>query len=350
MATDREAGYMQRNQDTLFRQWHMLRLIPRHPRKITVQDIQQALDGQGFTITHRSIQRDLNDLSEIFPLLCDSREKPYGWSWQRDAANFDLPSLTTSEALTLVMVEQHLHNLLPVTMLDQMQPYFLSARKRLDMEPKPQRGRAWLEKVRTVPPTQPLIPPKIDSEVQRTISDALLHERQVSIQYKRRGQSEPVEYRIHPLALIQRGSLLYLYCRIFDYDDARTLALHRITSATMLDDRVKYPAGYSLDRQVELGTWGFGPGRNVQLELKFKPGSGDHLYETPLSLSQSIEALPEGGLKVVAVVPDTPQLIWWLLGFGDNVEVIAPSALRETVTRTVLNTAKLYATGSDSSD
>lgn len=95
---------MAKNQDALFRQWHMLRLMPRYPHKITVQDVRRHLEGEGFEITERSIQRDLNELSCSFPLCCDSREKPYGWSWQKDAESFDLPGLTIPEALTLSMV------------------------------------------------------------------------------------------------------------------------------------------------------------------------------------------------------------------------------------------------------
>ena len=322
---------MPKNQDALFRQWHMLRLVPRYPHKITVQDIRVALKGDGFEITPRSIQRDLNDLSLMFPLQCDDREKPFGWSWQKHAPNFDLPALSVPEALTLAMVEQHLRNLLPLPMVDQLLPYFKAARKRLDTEPKPHRGRSWLDKVRTVPPTQPLLPPKIDPKVQHVVSEALFQERQLDIRYGRRGQKAPVKYRIHPLALIQRGPLLYLYGRIFDYKDARTLAMHRITAATMRDEQAQYPAGFSIDKQVDLGTWGFGPGRKVKVELLFQPEFGDHLYETPLSKDQKLEDLPDGRLEVTATVADTPQLKWWLMGFGAGVEVVMPKALRESM-------------------
>lgn len=40
----------------------------------------------------RSIQRDLNDLSCILPLVVDNA-RPQGWSWQTDADPFHLPFL-----------------------------------------------------------------------------------------------------------------------------------------------------------------------------------------------------------------------------------------------------------------
>lgn len=333
---------MPKNQDALFRQWHMLRMVPRYPQKITVQDIRRSLAGAGFDITERSLQRDLNDLSDVFPLVCDDREKPFGWSWQKDAGSFDLPGLSVPEALTLAMAERHLRDLLPLPMLDQLQPHFKAARKRLDSEPKPDRGRSWLDKVISVPPTQPLLAPKIDYEVQRVISAALLRERQVSIRYRKRGDKAPTESRIHPLALIQRGPMLYLCCRFFDYDDIRTLAMNRIASARLLEDRAEYPAGFSVTQLADAGVWGFGPGEKFRLEAIFQPGYGDHLYETPLSKDQEIEEMGDGQLRVVATVANTPQLQWWLLGFGEGVEVVRPVEIRRAMEATAEALALVY--------
>ena len=122
---------MSRHRDALLRQWSMLRLVPRYPAKITVQALRQKLADDGFEITQRSLQRDLNELSSAFPIACDDREKPYGWNWQKDAPSFDLPGLTPAQALTLAMAEQHLQNLLPAPMLEQLRPYFRAARQRL---------------------------------------------------------------------------------------------------------------------------------------------------------------------------------------------------------------------------
>lgn len=331
-----------KNQDALFRHWHMLRLMPRHPRKISVQEIRQELERAGFEITERSIQRDLNELSTIFPLVSDTREKPYGWSWQQDAPSFDLPGLTAPEALTLSMAEQYLHDLLPAPVLNQLRPYFNAARKCLEGVPKRRHGRAWSDKVRVIPPTQPLLPPRVNPDVQRVVSEALLEERQIQVSYKRRGETKSVSYRIQPLAMVQRGPVLYLSVRIFDYDEIRMLALHRIQSAEFLEDHVDYPADFSIEKQAEDGFWGFGNGEKIRVELLFDEGYGEHLLETPLSSDQTVEATADGSLRIRATVADTPQLRWWILGFGEGVEVLDPRALREEVSATVENTHRRY--------
>ncbi len=333
---------MSRHRDALLRQWSMLRLVPRYPAKITVQALRQKLTDDGFEITPRSLQRDLNELSSAFPIACDDREKPYGWSWQKDAPSFDLPGLTLAQALTLAMAEQHLQNLLPSPMLEQLRPYFRAARRRLDAEPAPRRSRRWLDKVRSVPATQALLAPAIDAGVQDAVTEALLHERQLDIRYRRRGEKKDIEARVHPLALVQRGPVLYLSCRFYDYEDVRMLPLHRIVSAQVRDEAARYPKHFSLDEQIEKGKWAFGFGKTIKLEAIFKASHGEHLHETPLSKDQKIDVLPDGRLRITATVADTPQLEWWLLGFGGGVQVMAPQGLRVKMCAETLSMSKAY--------
>lgn len=333
---------MPKHQDSLFRQWHMLRNVPRYPQKITAQALRQMLYHEGFDVTERTVQRDLVELSAVFPLLADERDKPFGWSWKKEAKNFDLPGLTIHESLTLVLAEQHLAGLLPSSILSQLKHYFDAARYRLNQEPPPQHCRSWLDKVRTVVPTQPLLAPDIDPLVQSVISEALLHEKQVSVSYQRRGSDVAVEYQIHPLAMVQRGPVIYLHVRIRDYPDTRILALHRIHSATLTDEAVEYPEGYHVDESIKAGVWGFGNGEMAHVKLRFSPGCVDHLFETRLAEDQKVTTLKDGRLEVVASVAMTPQLTWWLLGFGDRVEVVAPATLRKTFVDIAEGLAKTY--------
>lgn len=324
------------NNESLSRQWLMLKSLPRYPKKISVRDIILILEENNFAVSERTVQRDLHQLSSIFPLVVDDREKPFGWSWQKDAPSFDLPSLSVAEAVTLLMVEQHLASLLPSCVLNHMNPYFSCARRKLESIPHHESYRSWSEKVVTLPPSQPLLPPNIDPDVHSVISTAIFEDKQVDIEYKKRGEKDSVSYRIHPLGLIQRGSIIYLDVRIFNNDEARTLAMHRIKNAVILDYKSIPPANYSLNDRVRLGVWDFGNGDVIDLVLRFKNGVGDHLLETPLSDLQHVE-IGDNGVKISVTIPYTPQLKWWILGFGDGVAVISPSFLREDILTTAHN-------------
>lgn len=320
---------MPKNQDSVLRQWHMLRNVPREPQKTTVTELRAKLKGDGYEVTARTIQRDLIELATIYPLITEERNRTYLWSWKRDAPASLLPGLTTQTSLMLMLVEQHLSGLLPSSTLTHLAPYFDAARRCLNTEIKPQYTRSWLGKVRTVPSSQPLLAPIIDATVQQVLTEALLHEKQVQVSYKRAGRDAAMTYRIHPLALVQRGPVLYIHARINDYPDIRILAMHRIQSATLLEEDAQCPEGYDVDDTIEEGVWGFGPGEAVQVELLFKQGHADHLLETPLSKDQEVVVLEDKSLLIKATVTPTPQFRWWLLGFGEVVEVVSPTSLRE---------------------
>lgn len=328
--------------DTLARQWQLLRLLPRYPSKITARGLQERLAGEGYDATKRTIERDLMSLSEIFPISLDDREKPYGWSWQKNAPILDVPSLTAPQALAFALVQRFLAPLLPVSTLDELKPYFKTAEQQLGALPKGRGIPSWANKVRVIQPAQALLPPTIKPEIQRFIYEALLNNRQLRIAYHKRGAEGPVEYEIHPLGLVQRGPVTYLVCTLFHYKDIRLLALHRVLSAVSLDKPTDYPKDFDLDRYISSGALDFGDGEKIRLEAVFTNDAAEHLYETPLSADQVIRPVDEERVKLTATVLDTPQLSWWLLAFGDQVEVVKPKSLRHEMAKVAQAMAMRY--------
>ena len=333
---------MRKSGDTLLRQWQLLRLLPRYPHKIKAGDLQKRLADEGYKTTKRSVERDLQALSAIFPISVDEREKPYGWSWQKNAPILDVPGLTGSQALTFTLVQRFLGPLLPISFQNELGPYFKAAEQQLAALPRRRGMPSWTDKIRVVQPAQTLLPPKIDPEAQRVVQEALLHGRQLKIAYHKRGAKGPVEYTVHPLGLVQRGPVFYLVCTLFQYQDVLLLALHRVLSAIMLDDPSASPKDFDLDRYIRDGRLDFGAGKTVRLEAIFTTGAAVHLHETPLSRDQKITPVDDECVKVGATVADTPQLAWWLLGFGEGVEVVKPKSLRDSLANTAAAMHKRY--------
>jgi predicted DNA-binding transcriptional regulator YafY len=98
-----------------------------------------------------------------------------------------------------------------------------------------------------------------------------------------------------------------------------------------VDESISVPEGFDIDQLIDSGHFGFGPGVKIVVDLLFQPGYGEHLIETPLSLDQQITYTPEQRLRVTSTIADTPQLRWWILGFGEGVEVINPGELRHSI-------------------
>jgi predicted DNA-binding transcriptional regulator YafY len=51
--------------------------------------------------------------------------------------------------------------------------------------------------------------------------------------------------------------------------------------------------------------------------------------ECRLADDQKIKPYDDDCIIIEATVPDTYDLRWWLMGFGDQVEVLAPKSLRD---------------------
>jgi predicted DNA-binding transcriptional regulator YafY len=69
-------------------------------------------------------------------------------------------------------------------------------------------------------------------------------------------------------------------------------------------------------------------GTTIRLEALFDRKVAIHLGERPLAKDQRLTSREDGRVRLQATVKDTLELRWWLLGFGDKVEVLAPKALR----------------------
>lgn len=135
----------------------------------------------------------------------------------------------------------------------------------------------------------------------------------------------------HSAIRIVRGNVVYLVCTLWEYQDVRQLALHRITRARLLNMAINRPHGFDLGLYIERGEFQYPVGPRIRLEAIFDRDAGAHLVETPLSDDQSLKHLAGDRVQLRATVRNTKQLEWWLLGFGEGVEVVAPVELRENI-------------------
>jgi predicted DNA-binding transcriptional regulator YafY len=329
--------------ETLRRQWQTLQLIPRLPKSVPVARIHADLQAKEYAVTRRTVERDLLELMESFSLEVDATQRPQLWSWSADSLPLDLPRMSQSEALTMLMAREYLQPIMPASTMAQMARYFDLAHQRIENEPatkkKPKVARLpesnWRTKVRVLPSTQPLLSPKINSEALAVIQEALLQGVQCDVTYLKRDAGKHDEYPIHPLGLVQRGTMLYLACTIKSYSDIKLLALHRVKTANLRTEPAKTPDGFSLDTYIASGALGWdSTSKTIKLKVAFAAATAVHLNETPLAQDQLLKSLSDGRVQLTATIQLTQQLVWWLLGFGDAVEVLEPLSLRTQISET----------------
>ena len=303
----------------------LMRRIPRG-RKVTAGELHQQLKDAGIERELRTIQRQLEMLSEHFEIERDDRSKPYGYRWLEQAKALAMPNLTPQESLLLQLAEEHLKNLLPPRLMKSMDAFFSQARRNLGSESSARLEREWPGKVRVVATSQPLLPPKIVPGVFEAVSEALYSNHWLHIEYKNAGGKRS-NADVMPLGLVQQGSRLYLVCRYQGFNNERSLALHRIRKAEASTLTFERPAEFDLQKYDDDGRFGFGEGHRVQLRFRITKDAGLHLTESPLSTDQQYVEAQDGWLEIIATVVDSAMLDWWLRGFGKAVTNIQKISL-----------------------
>lgn len=304
----------------------LLRRIPRN-RKVTASQLRDQLEGAGIHRDLRTIQRQLDTLSEHFGIERDMGSKPYGYRWLPKSQGLSLPVLSEHEALLLRLAEEHLRNFLPPALMKSMAGFFQQARSNLGVHGTARQAREWLSKVRVVSTTLPLIPPTVAPGLFEQVSEALYANRWLEVEYKNSSGWKATS-EVMPLGLAQQGPRLYLVCRYRGHDNERSLAMHRILSAKATTRTFTRPSTFDLKRYDADGRFSFGEGRRIRLSFEIDRELGFIVQESPLSTDQVVEELPRT-FKVTATVVESILLDRWLLGFGEQVTHIQRKPARK---------------------
>jgi len=330
-----------------FLHFEILKKLPRYPITKTVATIYDELNQ---TVPKRNIQRYLNELSGSFSINNDSEDKgkggqSYGWFWTPDAPVTNISGLAINQALSFSLIKKYLTPLIPSVTLQELNPFFEQAATALEgFNENPL--LKWPKKIAVLEAAQPLIPPIIDTEIHKSVTEALMENLQLDITYQPVGKKQQ-DYHLNPLGLILRDQVSYLVASKTDSGDLRKFALHRMLGAKKINTQAVHPKDFDLQKYIVenqivsnlTSKRSFEP-----IELKFIADKWvtTHLRESRLSEDQLIESIDDENSKIIATVQETEQLFWWLLGFGARVEVLEPIKLREKMANSVKVLAEKY--------
>jgi predicted DNA-binding transcriptional regulator YafY len=303
-----------------------LQLIPAY-RKITAHEVQYNLSSLGHTVDIRTVQRDLKALSEYYDIESDDA-KPLGWRWKTGTASPVIAQMGTTEAIAFDLLERQCKALMPPLVTEAMKPWFARARTTLKQSSHTKAAH-WPDKVATRTQNPPLLPATPSRAVLEAVSQALFADQKITGQYRSAQQAKSRTVTLNPLGLVQTGLATYLVATFQGFTDPRLLALHRLQKVSIKDQHVEKPTGFNLEAYLGTDKLNFGSGKSIELTLRMTTAASLHLQDTPLSNSQVIKPEHNNTHQIVtATVSDSPRLLWWILGFGNQVEVLAPESLR----------------------
>ncbi len=206
-------------------------------------------------------------------------------------------------------------------------------------------------RLRVVPDTLRLQPVKLEPGVLCAVLDALAQRCAIQVSYLD-AKSKLSTPKLHPQALVQRGPIPYLIALKNDEEaPLRLYALHRMNKAeALVGTPTRKAKGFDLDQAIANGLVDFGHKDNrqtntIDLVLRVRGYMTALLAACPLSQEPTFEKEPEGSgfdCQVRAKVLQTGQLFRWLIGAGNNIEVLEPTELRQSIAEHIAKMNSIY--------
>ena len=178
--------------------------------------------------------------------------------------------------------------------------------------------------------------------VLEAITRAWADRRRIAIQY-RAASGELTERVICPYFLEVSRSEPASY--VIAHDDLRgalrTFKLERVVAAEILGESYAIPDDF--DPYVYLSSaWGVMDEVEVEVRLRFSPAVASRVKESIWHHSQRTEDMPDGGCELTMRVGGIKEVRAWVLGWGGDVEVLAPPSLREEVYAQARGMVEMY--------
>jgi len=289
-------------------------------------------------VSRRTIFRDLDVLRQAgVPLQYDEEGQHY-----HIPATYFLPptNFTPEEALTLLVL---CHDLGDQSQLPFFEPARSAAVKLLSNLPGRLREifRTTGEAVQIrLEPTNPLGSHK---QVYDQLLDAIAKRRCVRIRYHSLSEGKILSTRLSPYRLLFSRRSWYAIGRSSLHRAVRTFNLGRIETIELLDDRFRIPKGFSLQRYLR-NAWRLipEPGPDRQVRIRFSPLVAQNVAEVNWHPTQRVHFNRDGSLDFRVTVSGLREISWWILGYGDQAEVLEPPELRQMIAEHAERMCQMY--------
>jgi predicted DNA-binding transcriptional regulator YafY len=176
------------------------------------------------------------------------------------------------------------------------------------------------------------------------LAEAWTSQRRVKITYRSLPAAKAAERIIEPYfiepAAPGHSSYVIAYCH--RAGELRIFKVERIEAIELTDETYTIPADFDANRYFK-GAWGIVvEGEEQTVKLKFSPEIARLMEETIWHPSQVLEKQVDGSVIMTLKVFYTYELVTWILGWGEKVEVLEPSELRKEVLQTAKAMVKIY--------
>ena len=173
------------------------------------------------------------------------------------------------------------------------------------------------------------------------LQQAIVKKRKVNIRYHSLFEGTIIDVELSPYHLLYNKRAWYVLGRSSLHKSVRTFKLNRIRELTTTQRC--FVDGEKFDVYDYLGrAWSMIPeGRIYNIKLRFLPKVANNVAEVQWHSTQKVVRNSDGSATVEFRVDGLGEITWWILGYGDQVQVLAPKTLRKRVLQIAKNMTEL---------
>ena len=278
-------------------------------------------------VSKRTIFRDLKVLQESgVQLLYDEAEQGY---WIPPSTFLPPTDLTVNETLSLLLLGEKLGSSgvgLPfhaaardasMKLLANLPPIMrnhlsdLSDHLQITLTPKHQFTNA--------------------QENYQLVLEAIQKRRKIRLKYDSLAEKAQISTLVSPYQVLFQNRSWYAIGRSSLHKEVRTFHVGRILEAALTDDTYEIPPRFTLKKYFGNAWRMIREEPEVEVVVRFKPLVARNVSEVLWHSSQQLEWNDDGSLNFHVQVAGIREISWWILGYGDQAEVLAPQSLRELI-------------------
>ena len=279
-------------------------------------------------VSYKTVQRDIDFMRDQLELPIDYDPTSRGFFYSRPVVQFPSVQISEGELVALFVARRALEPYRGTAFARPLRAAF----EKLTAALPEQIGFGWEEldgalsfRAGTVGRGT------ADVEVFKTVSQAVLRREELEFDYRKPAGTRTERRRVQGLHLGCFDNQWYLIGQDLVRRATRTFVLGRMSTVNNLKRRFTPPSAFNLERLLERSFGVFSGLPAERVHLSFRPAVAAYVREREWHPSQQIKEHPDGGVELRLEICLSPEVQRWVLGWGDDVEVLAPAQLRQAV-------------------
>ena len=290
-------------------------------------------------VSRRTTFRDLKTLQDSgIPILYDSQKQGY---WLATGPYLPPTDFTLAETLSLMILAQELGaKQRGVPFQEAARDAALKLQSNLPGHLQSYVGEVTASIQVKTEPQSDHDPAKQHYE---RILQAITKRRKVRITYHSLHERQVIKTLLSPYRMLFQRHAWYVIGRSSLHRAVRTFHIGRFSQSETTDDAFEIPPRFTVQRYLG-NAWSLirERGRRTLVVIRFQPLVAKNVAEVSWQTTQRTSWNDDGTMDFNVTVDGINEISWWILGYGDQAEVLEPPELRRLIHDRIQNMARIY--------